>query len=205
MREIKPESFTVYTLDELSPSAREKAISAIAEKLGGAWWDSADIDDISDMIRYTLANAFGVPGHDNYGEADFPGIPGVELDGWDLDRGGSVALRGTLTRENAPRLPWADGIVEVRLTTVRSGNYTSVDIETDEDELDPANELDLTVARERCGELADAMEEAIENAMHAALKSGREEMEYRTSVEYAEQEILANEREFLADGTPYFG
>jgi hypothetical protein len=155
------------------------------------------------VIRYTLANEFGTPGHGDYGVGDFPGIDGVTLDGWDLDRGGYLSLSGALTRENAPRLPWTDGVVEIRLRARHE--YTSIDVETDENDVDPHQERDLTVVREECRGLANAMERAVEYAVHAALKAGRAEVEYKTSAEYAESEIEANEREFLADGTPYFG
>lgn len=191
-RTIKTEDFDVYQLGELEEHAREKAIEAIAEKLGGDWWDSDDIDDVSDVIRYTLANEFGTPGHGDYGVADFPGIDGVKLDGWDLDRGSYVLLRGTLTRENAPRLPWTNGAVEVDLAAGRNGTSISVEFDTSltDDDLELIN---------------DQIEDAVRAAMHAALKSGRKEMEYKTSAEYAKEAIEANGYEFLKDGTPYFG
>lgn len=203
-RTITTDDFEVYQLDELEPVAREKAIEAIANKLGGDWWDSNDIDDVSDVIRYTLANEFGTPGHGNYGVGDFPGIDGVELDSWDMDRDGYVGLRGTLTRENAPRLPWQDGIVEVTLTAGR--DYTSVSVDIDEDEVDLMNLPDLGHNRaDRVRFIEGAMEQAVEHAMHAAIKSGRAEIEHKTSEEYAEGMIEANEYEFEADGTPYSG
>jgi hypothetical protein len=204
MREIEPESFVVYHLDELEPAAREKAVEAIAAKLGGEWWDSSDIDDVSDVIRYTLANEFGTPGHGDYGVGDFPGIDGVTLDGWDLDGGGYLSLSGTLTRENAPRLPWTDGLVEV--TLVGGRDYTSISVEIDEDEVDLMNLPDLGRNRaDRVRFIGGEMGQAVRNAMSAALKSGRDEVAYRTSPEYAEGVIEANEYEFLEDGTPYFG
>lgn len=204
MRTIKTEDFDVYHLDELEPEARERAVEAIADKLASDWWDESDIDDISNVIVYALANEFGTPGHGEHGVADFPGIPGVGLDGWDLDRGSYVALRGTLTRENAPRLPWEDGIVEVTLTAGRG--YTWVDVEIDEDEVDLMNLPDLPDnRRRRVGYIEIEMEEAVRNALHAALKSGRTEMEYKTGEENAVSMIEASGYEFEADGTPYFG
>jgi hypothetical protein len=201
MRQITPDTFAVYQLDELEPDAREKAIEGIAEKLGGDWWDSNDIDDIASVMVYTLANEFGTPEHGKWGVADFPGIDGVTLESWDLDRGSYVGLRGTLTRENAPALPWADGVVEVGLTSRR--DYTEIDVVTDEDELDPEQERDLTVVREECKALADAVQAAVEAAMQAALRDGRAELEYKTGAEYAKGFIESNEYEFLEDGTLY--
>ena len=192
MRTITPEPFELFTLAELEPSARGKAIAAIAERLSGAWWDSHDNDDISDVIRYALACEFGTPGHDAYGEGDFPGIPGVKLDGWSLDRGSCVVLTGTLTRDNAPRLPWVEGLVEVSLTAGRD----STSIVAEFDDVLTADDIELA---------SDAMECAVRDAMHAALSSGRDEMEYKTGPEYAESLIEDNGYEFLADGTPWFG
>jgi hypothetical protein len=203
MRRITPDEFNVYTLDELEPDARQRAIETIAEKLGGDWWDQHDIDNVNEAIAYALATALGTPGRENWGEADFPGIDGVKLGGWNLDRGSYLTLRGTLTRENAPALPWADGIIEVNLTNGYGRDETGIDVETDEDDLDPDNELDLTVVREQCRALADAMETAVEDAMHAAMKVGREQMEYISSAEAAVEHIEANEREFYEDGTLY--
>jgi len=201
MRQITPDEFTVYSLDELEPDAQEKAIEGIAEKLGGDWWDSSDIDDIASVMAYTLANEFDTPEHGKWGVADFPGIDGVTLESWDLDRGSYVGLRGTLTRENAPALPWADGVVEVGLTSRR--DYTEIDVVTDEDELDPEQERDLTVVREECKALADTVQAAVEAAMQAALRDGRAELEYKTGAEYAKGFIESNEYEFLEDGTLY--
>jgi hypothetical protein len=203
-RTIKTEDFEVFTLDELDENAREKAIEAISDKLAGDWWDSHDINDINDVIRYTLADEFGTPGRDQYGVADFPGVPGVELDGWDLDRGPYLELRGTLTPENAPSLPWEDGIVEVTLTPGRE--YTSISVDIDEDEVDLMNLPDLGHNRaDRVRHIEGEMEQAIHNAMSAALKSGRDELEYKTGDENTVAVIEANEYEFEADGTPYFG
>lgn len=188
MRKITPDEFTVYTLDELEPGAREKAIEGITEKLGGDWWDSSDIDDISDVMRYTLANKFGTSNHGEWGVSDFPGIPGVELRGWDLDRADYVALSGTLDRENAPALPWVDGIEVVSLTEGR--DFTMIVVEFD----DTLTDDDVTLAN-------DAMEEAIRDAMHEAKRDGRAEIEHKTGPEWAEE--VASDREFLADGTFY--
>lgn len=204
MRKITPDSFEVYALDELEPAAREKAIEGIAEKLGGVWWDSDDIDDISGVLVYTLAEQFGAPGREKYDVGDFPGIDGIELVGWDLDRGSYLAARGTLTRENAPALPWAPGITQVTLSDGRGG-YTVIDVETDEDDLDPYSELDVTVARDQCRELADVVEAAVEAAIQEALTAGRAEVDHKSSAEYAEDYILGGDYEFQADGTLYSG
>jgi hypothetical protein len=200
MRTIEPESFEVFSLDELSEDAQERAVEAIAAKLGGDWWDSDDNDDISNVIVYALAEKLGAPGWDFYGVGDFPGISGVKLEEWD-DRG-RIGVRGGLDRENAPALPWADGVVEARLTPVGFGR-TEVDIHVDEDELDPEQERDLTVVRAECQERAAVVAQAIEEALSEALSAGHREIEYKTSEQYAREHIEANGLEFLADGSLY--
>jgi hypothetical protein len=199
MREIKPDAFMVYHLDELEPAAREKAIEDMAARLGGEWWDQDDNDDIRDVMVYMLAGQLRSPGWDKYGAGDFPGINGVTMASWDLDRGQSLGLRGVLTRENAPALPWAAGVTQVELSTNWGG--TTIDVEWDEDALDPDQQQDLTVVREQCQQQAVRVEEAVEAAIEAALAAGIKEAEYKGSAEYAEEHIEANGHEFLADGT----
>lgn len=197
MRTIKPEAFEVFELDELEPDAKEKAVEAVAEKLGGDWWDQNDIDDISNAIVWSLANKLGTPGHEKFGDADFPGIPGVTVPEWDADRG-TIQARGTLTRENAPALPWTDEMIQVELQ--HPGHYrgTYVYVESDVEELDLsfADRAALVTRRE-------AMQEAVEKALNAALTAGQEEIEYKTSTEYALEHIEANGLEFYADGRLY--
>jgi hypothetical protein len=152
-------------------------------------------------MRYTLANKFGTPDHGKWGVSDFPGIDGVELKGWDLDRGSHLALRGTLTRENAPALPWEDGIIEVGLTGGH-GDYTTIDVEVDDEEVDLLNLPDLGHNRaDRVWAITGTMESAVEDAMHEAMRDGRAEMEHKTGPEWAEE--VASDREFYADGSLY--
>jgi hypothetical protein len=188
-REIKT---TVYQLAELSDEAQERAVRDVAEKLMGDWWDSDDADRITEIIVFTLANEFGTPGHGEYGEGDYPGIPNVKVTGWDLDRGQSVEITGSVTRENAPRLPWVDGIESVQLTSRGPGPDFEVIF------ADGVESSDL-------GQPTTDMEQAVRDAIHAAWKSGRSELDYRDSAEYARQEIEANEREFNEDGSLYLG
>jgi len=191
MPETITTSVTVYTLDELEPAAQERAVETVREKLGGDWWDSHNIEAVGEVMVYTFAEKIGTPGREEWGVADFPGIDGIKLDGWDLDRGQTILFSGTLTRENAPALPWLDGIVSVELNARR--DYVDVDvIESDDPEV-----------RNTTREESRAMREAVETAMHAAWIAGEAEAEYITSAENAREDIEANERRFLADGTLY--
>lgn len=186
-REITPDSFTVYQLDELQPAARKDAIWNVQHQLTGPWWGAADTESIEDEIVHGFAEALGTPGWDKHGPGDFPGIDGVELDGWDLDRGDALALRGELTRHNAPALPWTDEIEYVHLESVQ-GRYTRIE-----------------VVHQEPGEPLGFVQDAVIEAMNQGKRYGRADLEYRTSEERAEDDILANEREFYADGRLYRG
>lgn len=201
MREIEPESFKVYQLAELEPEAREKAIAGVAEKLGGDWWEQSDNDDITAVITAKLAELLGTPEWAEKSVCDVQ-IPGVKVEGWDLERGDSLDLRGVLDRDNAPALLWADGVTEVVLVATR-WNGTDIEVRWDEDDRDPDQERDLTVVRMECQELAEKVEATVEAAIHGAKLAGRAELDYKTSAEYAREEIEANEREFYADGSLY--
>ena len=211
MREIVTHT-TVYKLDELSDDAQQKAIDGIRERLGGAWWDSSDNDDIRDTMQYALAENFGTPGRQQYGIADYPGIPGVSIDGWDLDRGQSLVLAGTLDRANAPKLPWVDGIGAVKLEARR--DHTYITVEDDEPECTCPDSTFGWPQLHQSGcptvtpsSVTDAqrfgLKEAVLDVIRAAWRAGEQEMEYKTSSEYAREWIEANETEFTEDGSLY--
>lgn len=215
MREIK---LTVYKLDELEPDAQQRAIELVAEKLGGEWWDESDNDDIADVIRYTLAHGFGTPGLGDWGVGDFPGIDGVELVGWDLGRSDYIALKGYLTRKNAPGLPWSDAVDSVTLEELREGTDVQVvmsEDDSDEEAYEPDTYTDNIdghsylinvkpqVHARDCAKCAEVVKEAVEDAMHEARRDGRKEIGYKSSEEYAKDDIEANEREFYEDGSLY--
>ncbi len=179
-------SVTVYTLDELSDSAKTQAVENVREKLGGEWWDESDNDDIRDVMMWTLAEQLGTPGHLDYGIGDYPGIPNISIAGWDLDRGQNFLVTGSFTRENAPKLPWVDGLEYIKSEAKSDHNYlTCVSDTLTSDEVDAAG--------------ANAVQ-ALRNALHAAWNAGREEMEYKSSKEYAREWIDANKAEFTENG-----
>lgn len=183
---------TVYTFDELTEEAQEKAIEGIREKKSGPWWDSFDNDTIGEEILYTFADKIGTPGREKFGPGDFPGITDVELRGWDLDRGQSVDFAGRLTPDNAPALPWVDGMdaVDVGERGYRHGVVCQWDYETE-------GTPEVRQAAE------DAMEQAIRDAMSDARKAGNDAMEYMTGEESAREWIEANGPEFTEDGELY--
>lgn len=135
-----------YKFAELGEAAQAKAVEIIAEKLGGDWWDQNNTDTVGEAIRYEFAAKLGLPDAVEYGPGDFPGIPGITLDSWDVDRG-SIGFSGQLTRENAPALNWPTAVESVRLNDTR-WNGTTVDIELRE-----GLEFDCTL----CGQKASLL------------------------------------------------
>jgi hypothetical protein len=162
----------VFAFSELDTDAQERAVSNVRELLNGSWWDSADTEDIGDVILWVLAEAFHSPGWDTYGSGDFPGIDGCQLDGWDLERGQSIELRGTLTPDTAPALPWHDGMVG--LTFDRTYRLGAVQWDSDADLFD-----------DEMGEAERAMDTAVAAAFALALRAGEDEMGHKTSEESA--------------------
>src|SRR5262245_30068924 len=149
---------TIYTYDELSDEAKQRAVEQVAEKMAGPWWDSHDTEAVGEAILYTLAEKLGSPGWDTYGAGDFPGIDRVSIEGWDVDRGWSIEWRGVFTRTNAPDLPWVDGIEDV----YRHGHH-DYGMSYESEDSDPS------------GTGRDAIKQALSEAIHDALKAGRDE------------------------------
>lgn len=191
MRTITTEAFEVYELGELEPEARLAAIWNVRHQLTGAWWGETDNESIAEEILFGIAVQLASPGWNQYGPGDFPGIDGVELVGWDVERDMAAQLTGRLTRENAPALPWVDSISHVLLQPMPRGGHTSMEFYG----YDSEDETSVDVV----GELRDAILTAIE----IGLGDGRSQLEYLTSEARAEDDILANGREFYADGRLY--
>lgn len=90
MREIVT---TVYSFEELSEKAQRGAIESVQLSLSENW-DSSDFEHITEAMRYKLAEVLKSPGWDTFGPADFPGIDGVELGEWDLERAELLVVTG---------------------------------------------------------------------------------------------------------------
>lgn len=124
-------SRTVFTLDELGPDARDKAI----ENLRNTAWEQLD----SDMVSEDLAGRFielatgewvGATSKtelkDKYGIAIYWSVSYTQSD--------DAQIAGTLDAETSPNLDWPDG---VRMIAIRSNNYsgsTVTWVDTDDDE-----------------------------------------------------------------------
>ncbi|MFC4859262.1 hypothetical protein [Actinophytocola glycyrrhizae] len=206
MQEI---TIQLFDFDELSEAAQERAVDAIREQLAGPWWDSGDIDDITAVMTSTLAEKLGTPGWDSYGVADFPGIPDVRVVGWDISRGGSIAVTGILTRDNAPALPWDEGIDRVELAGYRSDTTTVTPHDMVLDcTCTPGHYLlahDEDCAALSCApvtdEQRDDLEHAVRDALHDAWSAGGTEHDYKTGEQWA-REVAAN-HQFTEDGAFY--
>jgi hypothetical protein len=204
-------SVTVFTFDELSSTAQEKALATIAAKLTGEWWDSHDLEDIGATMLYSLATSFTSSGWDTYGVGDFPGIDNLKIYEWDLDRGQRMVLKGTITAQNAPALPWVDAIESVSFQPYRDYH----DVVIAEVEPDCACDHGGWLQNHEAGcpttsytgasvEQRQALEAAIADAIHTAWTAGRDEMEYKGSADNARQWIEGNGAEFHDDGSLYF-
>lgn len=178
---------TVYTFDELTDEAKDRAVELVREKLAGSWWDSSDTTDIANVIVMSFAEEIGTPGADVFGVADFPGIDGITLDAWNLETG-LVLFNGVLTREAGPKLPWGEtalASVEMRGAShyrTMNGFYAE--------------------GGEKPSEDGQHLFRAIDEAAKTALRTGQDEAEYKTSEAAAREWCEGNEvQEYEEDGT----
>jgi hypothetical protein len=201
-------SVTVYTFDELEPTAQERAVQQVQEREAVREWDCADLEMIESTMVYALAGRLKAPGWDIYGELDFPGIDRVKVHEWNLDRSQLLALSGWLDRDNAPGLPWVDGIESVQLTAIRRSG-TEIDVVTSEPDCTCSadtwrHEPDCApVGSSIASAHMSALRDAVTDAIHAAWVAGRDELEYRSSPEYARDRAQNDGFEFTVDGELY--
>lgn len=199
----------MFDFDELSEPAQARAIEVLRENLAGPWWDGEDIDTVQDAIVHALAQKLGTVGASRHGPADFAGITGVRLDGWDLERQHSIAVSGILDRDNAAALPWVDGLDHVELSGHRS-HSTEVTVQDATAECTCSADHYLLPHDDDCPSLGpspvtadqrDALEDAVRDALSAAWTAGEREAEYRTGEERAR--AVATNYQFTEDGELY--
>lgn len=197
-----------YSFAELDEAAQRKALEAVAERRSGVWWDATDNELIGEVITMAFAESIGAPGTDKYGVSDYPGITGVKLESWccNYDQGDHAGFAGHLTRENAPKLPWADGIASVTLES--PCNHTSKWFVMDEaecicDGFSSVREPDCEAhtPNPASESQVQAMRDAIDAALHAAHRAGYDEIEHIGSEDSAREWIDSNEPEFEKDGS----
>lgn len=188
----------VFTLDELSSEAREKAVEAMRTEA----WEHLD----SDMVSEYLAGQFAY-----WSNGNECGVMSVrELKDkyrvriyWSVSYSQSddAQIEGVLSRDYHPNLAWPDGIHTIRVVT----NTHSWSRATDVYELDDdGNEGRLTMNPK----LIEAANEFVMKLCQRLYRAARTECEYATSEEYVvlvEQERDGDRRRFDADGriAPY--
>lgn len=200
-----------YKFNELDESAQEKAVSDVAAKMSGDWWDEDDNDAVGAVIRMGFAEAIGTPGTEKSGVDDFPGIDGITLESWSCGymQSDHIGFAGSLTRENAAKLPWVDGIASVTLEAPRDRTTTWIVMDDAEcicDQFTSVREPDCEAHTPNPATEAQiqAMREAIDAALATAHQAGYAKIEHIGSSEYAREWIESNEfYQFNADGTPF--
>lgn len=196
MRVIAPKAYTVYLLDELEPAAREWAIDQVMARRAKDGWDGWEYRAGWAQVRNAIAHAVGVavgdPAAEDCGPDRYPGLDGVEVEGWDFWGAPSVALEGYLTSENAPGLPWVPGIESVELASfgVLRANNTALTLHLS------TRATDDTPSREEQGEMLRQAYEILFTAQQAGLTAWKDV----TSREGTAASLIAGRYEFLANG-----
>jgi hypothetical protein len=191
-----------FTLAELKAREDRNAYEKAKDALDSALWnDGMHTEGVGEAIRYALGGAVKAPGWDTFGEGDFPGVQGVELNGWDLERGAHVSFAGILTPENSPGLPWHAWLEDVRLIANRYGTTISPTDSEDAPHIPwstPAG--GFSDEQQELFALRDAMEAAVQEALGDALSAGQKEAEWYSSEEYLDETAEANSWEFDTHG-----
>ncbi len=116
-----------YTYDELSDTAKAKAVEEVASRFAGQWWDENDNDDVRDVMRFAFGEKLKTPGWDIYGPGDFT-TDAFKVAGFQVGYAPFVAFEGTLNRENAPGLPWHDHAENITLSAPHRTDATRVEV-----------------------------------------------------------------------------
>lgn len=184
-----------YAFDELSEEAQEHALEEIRER--EYLWACEEPDHLAETILYSIADSFKAPGFDTYGSGDFPGIRGMELAEWDVDRR-TCSIEGTLTPETAPALPWPADCGYARFGRVEAewtGNHRGLWL-VDEDGAALYPEWMADEDRED----VQAFWEKVDEAMGEAMSAAYQELEYLCGEECARERIADMGEDFTETG-----
>ena len=186
----------VYTYEELSPEAQEKARN---------WWreiDQFDSQYLSDIFKDTLREWGFEKGVDVW---------------WSLNssQGDGVAFQGSLDIPkyvNARAQDFRRMIGHVEVYVKHEGRYThwnSMEVTVEESDsrkqLAPKDWFPGTPTEEMLSEFEEFVKEDVKDMSRELEKMGYGEIEYQNSDEVVAENIIANEYEFTADGRRFMG
>lgn len=188
----------VFTLDELSPAAQDRAYGLLHEDA----WGQIDSDMVSEYLAGKFANmADGSQPNDGcYGE----GLNKDQLkDRYDINiywsvsysQGDGASIDGVISRDNHPKLNWPDGIHTIRVKSSNHGNSIITDLYgIDDDSGEGAHVSDP--------KLFDAANSFVRDICETLYQAAVAECECYTSREYIVDNLSANDpHRFNSDGT----
>ena len=196
--------FKVYYFEELSEQAKKKAIEDF--RRGDTWelWDSDNLseyfkerlmeygfyDDV--QIEFSLCYCQG-DGVAFYGEIDF-----------------SIWLKNHqdhFTKKELKRLEWLNEEFGIGLSTIRNSygyhysHYNTMDINVTCDVYEGLRDSDLL--DEVLNKVEELLKDEVVELSREFERIGYEEIEYKNSDEYIIERIIANEYEFMEDGSMF--
>jgi len=181
----------VYEFDELSPKAKDRAITWYRES--GAAFDTEDTEAVSDMFRETLS-ARGLPTGDVRWRLSSSQGDGVAFYGrFDLDE----YLKANKLKSKFPALK--DVANDITANIEKVGPHMYDHYNTMRVEFEPQVELTDRQNKE-LDKLKEFVGAQIEKVSHDLEKAGYEEIEYREGDEQIAETIRANDWEFDVDG-----
>ncbi|MBM4225744.1 MAG: hypothetical protein FJ167_13450 [Gammaproteobacteria bacterium] len=184
----------VFTLDELSPDAQDKAI----EHLCQAAWECLDSDTVSEYLAGHFA--YMADGNDN-GEMSVKQLKDKYRVAiyWQVgySQSDNAQIDGILSRDYHPNLAWPDGIHTIR---VAAGNY-SWSYPTDVYGIDPDDGGEG--GHVYCATLLDAAKDFVHDLCQTLYEAARDECESLCGKEYviATYNDWGLTRRFNADGS----
>lgn len=188
----------VFTLDELSPTAQDRAYGLLTDDA----WGQIDSDMVSEYLAGKFANmADGSEPNDGcYGggldENQLKDRYGVKIY-WRVSysQGDGASIDGVISRDNHPKLEWPDGIHTIRVKSSNRGNSIITDVYGIDDDGDESAEVSDP-------KLFDAANSFVRDICDTLYQAAVAECECYTNQEYIADNLSANyPRRFNADGT----
>lgn len=188
----------VFTLDELSPAAQDRAYGLLHE----AAWEFIDSDMVSEYLAGKFANMAdgSEPNDGGYGgglnKYQLKDRYGINIY-WSVSysQSDNASVDGVISRDNHPKLNWPDGIHTIRVRSSNLGNSIITDLYgIDDDGGEGAH-----VSDPKLFDLANSFVRDICQTLYQAAVA---ECECYTSREYIVDDLSANDpRRFNNDGT----